>query len=65
MDDGREKVLVFSLSALLLHVIVISSSVWLQAAMVQLLLASPELDSSHSIRSIRSSRGGMEVTPEA
>lgn len=45
--------------------IVISSSVWLQAAMVQLLLASPELDSSHSLRSIRSSRGGVEVTPEA
>lgn len=64
LDDGKEKVLVFFLSALLLQVIVISSSVWLQAAMVQLLLASPEADSSHSLRTIRSSRGGMEVTPE-
>lgn len=64
LDDGREKVLVFFLPALLLQVIIISSSVWLQAAMVQLLLASPEADSSHSLRSIRSSRGGTEVTPE-
>ena len=64
LDDGREKVLVFFLPALLLQVIIISSSVWLQAAMVQLLLASLEADSSHSLRSIKSSRGGREVTPE-